>query len=194
MKPLAALSLLFIFCIPIRAQTKFPVTLSIGDSGQFGYKKPDISISVSAEHFNRKWWLDIAGNFNPTDKIAYGDVTQIGGGGNLFWRVSRNLFLGGGGHIRNITFHDLGPGQSYWVTGPLVAGGWMHDNFRIVVQGQPWRHDRRYNVSGVSWTIANDFKKKFRLGFSQGVYGLSSKSGQNFGTSVLTSVKVGYIF
>lgn len=188
------LAIFLIFAASLNAQTQFPVTFSIGDSSQFGYKRPDISIGAGTEHFSQKWWLNVAGNFSPTDKIAYGNVTRTAVGGNLFWKFNQSFFLGGGGYLQNIIFHDLGSGQNYWTTGPVVAGGWMHDNFRVVVQGQLWRYDHRYNVSGISWTVTNDFKKKFRLGFSQGVYGLSSKSGQNFGTSVLTSVKVGYIF
>ena len=187
-----------VFITPIlcaQNYTKIPVTVSVGDYSRLGYKRPDVSFQMGAEHFRQKYWLNVSGHFNPTDKIYYGNVTQMGVSSELFWKSRRGFFAGGGGNIRNITFHDLGPNQSYWTTGPTASCGLLVRNLRVTVRGRFWEYDRRYDVRGVSWSLLYDIKGKVRVGFGQGVYSVYSKGAHiNFGTNLVGSAIIGYVF
>lgn len=175
--------------------TKIPVTVSVGDNSQLGYKKPDMAFRVSVERFSRDHWLHVSGHFNPTDKISYGNVTQAGIASEIFWKSSCGLFVGGGGNIRNITFHDRGPNQSYWTGGPIVSTGWFVENFRFAVDGRFWEYDRRYRVNGVSWTMLYDIKGRIRVGFEQGIYSVYSKGAHiDFGKNLVGGAIIGYVF
>ncbi len=182
-------------CVSVFAETKIPVVVNIGHAGQLGYKWPVVSVSAGLESYHENHWSHVTGKFSPTDKISYGDVTRYGVTGEIFWKSRRGLFIGGGGTLRNIRFHDLGPGQSYWTYGPTVAGGWLKDGTRIILRGHVYEHDVRYDFYGLSWTITHDIKARIRLGAEQGFYKVGPKgSGQRLGNAFVSSVVVGFVF
>lgn len=187
---------IFIFSgLYAQTHTKIPVTVSVGDYSRLGYKKPDMAFRVGVERFGRGHWLYVSGRFNPTDKISYGNVTQAGVGSEIFWKSGHGFFVGGGGNIRNITFHDLGPNQSYWTGGPMASGGWLVENIRVTVRGHFWEYDRRYKVRGVSWGMLYDIKGRIRVGFGQGVYSVYSKGARiDFGKNLVGDAIIGYVF
>lgn len=193
-KPIILVMTLFVtFTNLVLAEDKFPVTVSIGDYSRLGYKRPNIDIGAGVESQYRTCWFAVTGRFNPTDKIAYGKVTQSGVDGQLFWKPGRGIFLGGGVNLRNIRFHDFD--ESYWTYGSLLSGGWIKDNLRITLTSYLPRHDIRYNLHGISWGMIYDIKGRFRLGFQEGWYKLSRKdSTVKFNDPLTASFIIGYVF
>lgn len=197
MHSIVRITSLVLFCCICSAQsrTKVPVTIHVGDSSRFGYERPNLAFRIGAERFNENNWFYGAAYFNPTDKYVYGNVTQAGVSGEFFLKNHRGFFAGGGGNARNITFHDLGPGQNYWIAGPVISGGWMADNLRLYVSGRLWEYDKRYKVRGASWGMIYDIKGKVRTGFEQGFYGIQSRSSPiDFGKNFVWNGIVGYVF
>ncbi len=181
-------------CVSVSAEIKVPIIADIGNSGQLGYKRPDIGLSAGLESYHQNYWFHITGKFSPTDKISYGDVTQYGVNGEMFWKNRCGLFVGGGGHLRNITFHDLH--ESHWTYGPTVSGGWLSGGFRVVVRGYAYERDTRYDFSGVSWSVTYDLKGRLRLGSEQGFYRLRSKwsSDPKSDSAFVSAVVIGFVF
>ena len=175
------------------AQTKFPITVSVGNYGQLGYKIPNVAVSGGAEIHKSDYWANAWLKFDPTDKIAYGSVTQAFINGRAYWKPGKGFFIGGGANLRNIRFHDFK--GSYWTSGPIACGGWSDGKLRLVIDGVFTRHDVRYDLRGISWTVLYDFKNRLRIGTEQGIYKLRSKiSGHDFGTNLTSEVFVGYVF
>jgi hypothetical protein len=177
----------------MNAQTKFPVVIAIGNYSQLGYKKPDINFRGGLERHSLRYWMDIVGKFDPTDKFTYGDVSQYEARTDFFFEVPQNFFVGGGVIVRNIQFIDYG--KKYWTIGPLVGGGWGFDDFRLLVFWHLPRYDRRYHFQGISWEITYDIKKHVRFGVGQGFFAISPKIDyyQHY-RSFVSSIICGVVF
>jgi len=187
------LMIAWIFCLSLCGQVGFPVTFAIGDASQFGYKQPNFSFNVGIEDQHEKFWYHIWNNYNATNKISYGNVTQESLRGRVYVKNDVGFFAGGGWNHRNIRFHDYK--ESYWTYGPVVSAGWMQNGFRFRIEAPIYEHDVRYDLRGVSWEMIYDIDGRVRLGLVQEAYKIYNRSnGQNLGLNFRSDFVIGYIF
>lgn len=181
------------FSQDFKSQTKVPVTVFLGDSKQLGYKRPHVDFRGGLEQYGKHYWVNVVGRFSPTDKETYGNLSQVGVTTELFWKHKSGAFLGGGATVQNLTFHDLNLSRTSF--GPLVSGGLLVGDSKILVRGHVFQHDKAYKLSGVSWGVTHDFKKHFRVGFEQGIFRVNPKeSGQKATVPLTIAVIIGFVF
>lgn len=87
--------LAMLLCAPLSAQTTFPLSLSLGDFGEYGYESPYSDIGAGIEWRSRRVMADTSLAYSPTAKLDAGDGYSLSGRGVLLLRY-RSLIFGGG--------------------------------------------------------------------------------------------------
>lgn len=112
-----------------RNQLTFPLSLSVGDFGEYGYESPYSDIGAGIEWRSRRVMLETSATFSPTAKLDAGDGYSLSGKGAFLIRPVRSFIVGGGFTATQIQ-------NSKWsksATRPYITAGLDTDRWRIAI-------------------------------------------------------------